>query len=144
MITIFINIVVVVRKILCNVPRANWELHAPSMEWPRAANLQAPLSTLRFSSPNIIKVKSSRNCLALWSWKIHCCLMSSCIHLLPFASLYFSVILLSPDWKINVLYPWACHFLLQGPESWCWWWAVTSLWLISLPVPVPVTWLLLQ
>lgn len=65
------------------------------MQWPQAANLQAPLSTLWFSSPNIIKVKSSRDCLALWSWKIHGCLIPSCIHLLLFTSLCFAGILLS-------------------------------------------------
>ena len=61
----------------------------PSHEWPRAANLQAPLSTLWFSSANIIKVESSRNHLALWSWKMHCCLMSRC----PSSALCLSLLL---------------------------------------------------
>lgn len=41
-ITIFAIIVVVVREVLWIVPRADWELHAPSTEGPAAAILQAP------------------------------------------------------------------------------------------------------
>lgn len=87
----------------------------PSHEWPRAANLQAPLSTLWFSSPNIIKVKSSRNHLALWSWKMHCCLMSRC----PSSALCLSLLLCDSPFSLMEN---KCSLLLglpfSAPEAW--------------------------